>query len=966
MSPKTMMAGVVHALYDSSIRSKTIDIELIENDPDQGKKVLTAVEEGLQTCNSFFMSVAFINQSGLTPLLMTLQELERKNIKGKVLTTNYLSFSEPKALDALEQLKNVEVRMADTSSNAPGFHTKGYVFFQKEWVRMMIGSSNITAGALTRNKEWNVQVRASSKGSLSQSIMDAFETMWDDRKTIPYGDIREEYVRQYEQKRQMQKKEEEERAWVQEAKKLQPNAMQQAFITRLHSLLEQGAHRALLISATGTGKTYASAFAMRELHFKRVLFIVHRELIAKQAKESFERVFQNRTQFGLYTSNEKEDGDYLFTTMQTISRENWMHEFTPDHFDAIIIDEVHRAGSKSYQKIFEYFQPDLWLGMSATPERTDDFDIYALFDHNIAYEIRLNQALEADLLCPFHYFGIHDLLVDAQENELSDFRYLTCDERIDHIIRQANYYGFSGNRVKGLIFVSRVEEGKELSEKFNARGFRTVALSGSDPHDYRERCIERLSSDAREDRLDYIFTVEIFNEGIDIPSINQVIMLRPTESPIIFVQQMGRGLRKNKEKEFVVILDFIGNYQNNYMIPIALSSDRTYNKDTLRRFVHEGERLLPGSSTIHFDEVSKKEIFKAIDTANLQTLKLIKESYTDLKQKLGRIPTLIQFDEFGSIDPLKIIDHSGSYPAFLQKYEKDRQYNLPQLDDRQLKILEYISKKFAAGKRIHELLLLEEILNNETDLFEGLQDRLIKEYEIELDQNTKENLTNLFTNNFIAGTGRNTYSDCILIQEQEGAYEVDPTVFKLFQEDYFRSCVEQVVQFGMERYRKIYAKHPSNAPFALYEKYTYDDVCRLLNWEKGEVALNIGGYKYDPKTKTFPVFINYKKDENISETIRYEDRFESPSLLKAISKSKRTLESEDVQKMLHAKEQGIEMFLFVRRNKDDKQSKEFYYLGKIFATGNVEKIKVGKEDAVEIEYELETPVRQDIYDYIVR
>lgn len=716
----------------------------------------------------------------------------------------------------------------------------------------------------------------------------------------------------------------------------------------------------------GTGKTYASAFAMRELRFERVLFIVHRELIAKQAKESFARVFQNRTQFGLYTSNEKEDGNYLFTTMQTISRENWMHEFAPDHFDAIIIDEVHRAGSKSYQKIFDYFQPDLWLGMSATPERTDDFDIYALFDHNIAYEIRLNQALEADLLCPFHYFGIHDLYVDAQENELSDFRYLTCDERVDHIIRQANYYGYSGDRVKGLIFVSRVEEGKALSEKFNARGFRTVALSGSDSHEYRERCIERLSSDAREDGLDYIFTVEIFNEGIDIPSVNQVIMLRPTESPIIFVQQMGRGLRKNKEKEFVVILDFIGNYQNNYMIPIALSSDRTYNKDTLRRFVQEGERLLPGSSTIHFDEVSKKEIFKAIDTANLQTLKLIKESYTDLKQKLGCIPTLIQFDEFGSIDPLKIIDHSGSYPAFLQKYEKDRQYNLPKLHSKQLKILEYISKKFAAGKRIHELLLLEEILNNETDLFETLQDRLIQEYEIELDQNTKENLTNLFTNNFIAGTGRNTYSDCIFIQEQEGAYEVDPKIYKLFQEDYFRSCVEQVVQFGMERYRKIYAKHPSNAPFALYEKYTYDDVCRLLSWEKGEVALNIGGYKYDQKTKTFPVFINYKKDENISETLRYEDRFESPSVLKAISKSKRTLESEDVQKMLHAKEQGIEMFLFVRRNKDDKQSKEFYYLGKIFATGNVEKIKVGKEDAVEIEYELETPVRQDIYDYIVR
>ena len=289
--------------------------------------------------------------------------------------------------------------------------------------------------------------------------------------------------------------------------------------------------------------------------------------------------------------------------------------------------------------------------------------------------------MDEDLLCPFHYFGITDLAVisdegNSTEEKLENFRYLVSDERVKYVIEQANYFGYSGERVKGLIFCSRIDEAQELSRKFNAHGLRTVALSGADSEDARAEAIERLTMDIEseeDDYLDYIITVDIFSEGTDIVEVNQVIMLRPTQSPIVFIQQLGRGLRKASEKEYVVILDFIGNYKNNFMIPIALSGDRSYNKDNIRRYLMEGGRVIPGASTIHFDEISRKRIFAAVDNANFSDIKLIKENYTNLKNKLGRIPRLRDFDDYGEMDVLRIFDNNslGSYYKFLVKYEKE-------------------------------------------------------------------------------------------------------------------------------------------------------------------------------------------------------------------------------------------------------------------------------------------------------
>lgn len=642
----------------------------------------------------------------------------------------------------------------------------------------------------------------------------------------------------------------------------------------------------------------------------------------------------------------------------------------------------------TYQKIMKHFLPKLWLGMTATPDKRDDNvagrNVYELFNYQIAYEIRLQQAMEENLLCPFHYFGITDLSIVGDDKDNRDFSMLTSDERVKHIIQQANYYGYSGEKVKGLIFCSSIKETQELSYKFNnivnpdtGEYFRTIALNGDANEQERQDAFERLAMNESEANvhkqpLDYIFSVEILNEGVDIVEVNQVIMLRPTQSPIVFIQQLGRGLRKADGKEYVVILDFIGNYNNNFMIPIALSGDRTYNKDNIRRYIMEGGRIIPGASTVHFDEISKKRIFASVDNANFSDIKLIKENYTNLKNKLGRIPALKDFDDYGEMDVIRIFDNNslGSYYKFLVKYEKDYKIRLSQEEE---KIVEFISKKLANGKRIQELQLLKRTLLyanglSKCGLFTGLSQDLLT-YGKSISKEQQENIINVMTNEFPAGSSKKTYSQCVFIEKEGNDYKPTKTFLEMLSNRDFYNVIKELVDFGISRYERDYKQSYDVTDFVLYQKYTYEDVCRLLNWEQNEVPLNIGGYKYDKKTKTFPVFINYDKSEDISDTTKYEDHF-VPGFrdrLIAISKSGRSLQSEDVQNFLKAKERGIRVELFVRKNKDDKISKEFYYLGHMTASGNTKEFTMPntQKTAVEIEWILDVPVREDIYEYIV-
>lgn len=513
----------------------------VSNNPEEGKKVISSVEDELLRCDEFQISVAFITMGGVTPLLQTLKEVEEKGIKGQILTTNYLNFSEPRALEKLNSLKNVTLKMYDVEATGNGFHTKGYIFKKEEIYRIIIGSSNMTSAALTVNKEWNTKLISTENGEVAEEIVEEFQRLWNSEYALPYDDFYEVYKERYniiKHQREIAKSEE---IPSLEKYRLKPNSMQERFIANLRKILEQGEERALLISATGTGKTYAFAFAMRELGFKRVLFLVHRVTLAKQAKKSFEKVFDKKVTMGLLGAGFYEyEKDYVFATVETLNRDTHLFQYQPNAFDCIILDEAHHSSNNIYTKVINYFNPKLFLGMTATPDKRDDNqegkNIYEIFHYQIAHEIRLQQAMEDNLLCPFHYFGISEVVSlddkTLQAAKLTDeeFNQLTSDERVRHVIEQSEYYGYSGNRVRGLIFCSRVKECEELSRKFNALGYRTIALSGADNEEKRQEAFERLAmdeADATEEMqpLDYIFSRDILNEGVDIVEVNQVIML---------------------------------------------------------------------------------------------------------------------------------------------------------------------------------------------------------------------------------------------------------------------------------------------------------------------------------------------------------------------------------------------------------------------------------------------------------
>lgn len=971
LSTRKLVDGYHKAFIDSARESDpTFSPSLLSNS--RGRKVLTAIEKEMKGCDDLFISVAFITMGGIAPLLGTLKDLEKQGTHGRILTTDYLMFSEPRALDKLASLNNLDIRVFKTGENNVGFHTKGYMFHNGDNLRIIVGSSNLTQDALTRNHEWNTRLVSSTEGAYAKDIESEFDDLWD--SSVCYEEYRDEYANLYENS----KKEREELGQLTRtldlsySQVLQPNSMQVLFSLNIEEIIRSGGKRAMLISATGTGKTYASAFAIRKLFSegilkgKKALFLSHREQINRQALKSYKRIFGKNIPMELLSGNSNDvnkakQASFLFSTMNMMAKESIREQFGPQEYSVIVLDECHRSGAESYQRIINYFRPELLLGMSASPERTDSFDVFQLFDHNIACEVRLQQALENDMLCPFHYFGITDLEIEGEDNsDLKRFRHLTSDKRVKYILERAEYYGFSGERVKGLVFCSRKEEAKELSEKFNATGrYHTVMLSGEDSQQNREEAIDRLVSDKRADTLDYIFTVDIFNEGVDVPEINQVILLRPTESPIIFVQQLGRGLRKAEGKEFVIVLDFIGNYQTNYMIPIALSGDRTGNKDNIRRSLMEGNNIIKGASTIYFDEIARDRIYKSIDAADLNQIRLLKKEYQSLKYKLGRIPHLKEFDELGELDPLRLIDKKGSYQAFLRDYEEDYK---EKWSDSQYQILEFISRKFASGMRIHELAILR-VLIDEPEMADLCNSLLEKRYKILMGKGIRDSVASVLSGEFFRGE---RFHIALAYKNNQG-FILSDVFKKALENEAFHNAIRELLDFGIYRHKRDYSNTYAGTQFNLYKKYTYAEVCWLLNWKKEEVSLNIGGYKYDSFSKTYPVFINYEKEEDIAATTRYEDRFTDPSSLTAISKSRRTIESDDVQNAIHSEERGIMMPLFVRKNKDDQTSKEFYFLGTIHHNGHLHQFVMNDTEdvtAVEIGYKLDTPVESNLYEYL--
>ncbi|MBK7762896.1 MAG: DEAD/DEAH box helicase [Bacteroidetes bacterium] len=957
----SLQTGFIDQLVHSN---KEYRPEMILNDKSAGKKVLTTIDRELKSCEEFWFSVAFVTTSGIATLMNTLLELEEKGIQGKILVSQYLNFSQPEALKRLLKFKNIKLKIAVNTK----FHSKGYLFKKGIVNDLIIGSSNLTASALCVNTEWNLKISATSESFIFSAVIKEFSSEFDKAINVD-DDFIQSYESIYIQQINATKIINEQLTKLND---IYPNTMQIEALNNLKSLRIEGKRKALLISATGTGKTYLSAFDAKDFNPKRLLFVVHRLNIAKAAMKTFKAVFRESKSMGIYSGNMKElDKDFIFSTIQTISKAEHLANLDAKQFEYVVIDETHRAGAESYQKILNHFKPEFLLGMTATPERTDGLDIFKLFDHTIAYEIRLHRAMEEEMLSPFHYYGVTDISVDGKLlEEKADFIKLTSKERVERIIEKANLYGCDNGIVRGLIFCSKIDECKSLSASFNKKGIKSIALTGESSEDERISAINRLESDIESEKLDYIFTVDIFNEGIDIPKVNQVIMLRPTQSAIIFVQQLGRGLRKIDNKDYLTVIDFIGNYSNNYLVPIALYGDSTYNKDTLRKLIASGSNLIPGSSTINFDKITQGKIFEAIDKANMKRSVDLTNDYDLLKFKLGRIPMMMDFIEHGSRDPFLYVLNSKSYFNFVLSKESTL---LDKVSSHEVKLLELLSVEINNSKRIEESLILQQcIFNNQIEVAK-VQEIILATYKYYVNSETIESAIRNLNFEFITETKNkklvsvNEKYALKIIQKNNNQLTLHPSFKELLSNQIFSNFLKDSIDYSLKTYNNLFKLHNYFGGFILYRKYSRKDVFRILNWAKNPVAQNVGGYIISPDKSNCLIFVNYHKAEGISSSTKYEDGFINNYEFEWMSKSKRTLRSNDVKQIIDAKDK-MRLPLFIKKSNDE--GIEFYYMGDVEPIeGGFEETKMsndsGKEvPVVKIKFLMKQPVEESIYNYI--
>lgn len=943
---------------------------LIANQPDN--TMAKAILHELQRSDRFQFSVAFVTSSALAVLKQSLRSFSGT---GVIYTSTYLDFNDPRTFRELLTLSsNIEVRVLNNDMDA--FHAKGYIFEQGVATTAIVGSSNLTRGALLRNNEWNLRFSALPDGDVVDQLKRAIEDLREHSQPLTVS-----WIAAYEARRKP----------VLTASQIDtaadpsipvgrivPNSMQDKALEKIKKVIDAGESRAVVVSATGTGKTILSALAARQFDPKKLLFIVHREQILDKAIKEYQRVFadlknQNEQQleekFGKFVGAVRQiDRKYVFATVQSLSREDTLARIDPTTFDLIIIDEVHRAGAQTYQRIINHFKPQFLLGLTATPERTDTFNIFELFDYNVPYEIRLNDALEANMLVPFSYFGVHDYTDDHGNtvDDTSDLTKLVADERVKHLLSMLEAYSHPRD-VRGLMFCSTKKEANELSVRLNGavvngRALRAYALTADDSIETREAVVRQLENG----ELDYILTVDIFNEGIDIPTINQVVMLRQTQSAIIFTQQLGRGLRKAKGKDHLRVIDFIGNYKNNFLIPISLFGGGGRSKEALRREMMDAQERgsIAGLSSISFDEIARERVLRSLAKAKLDSMANLKSAYQEVEDRLGRRqPMRLDFATADKVHPVVIAtSQKKNYWDFQHAIKKISQ----KPSESQSAYLNLLDNEFLNGKRPHELLLLRELLLRHSVSIADLQNALHKfsrsSGNLQLSNEIINSLCEIFSLRWFTDPERKKYGQRSLAHMDDGqtAFSINQDFLKEYSSSpLFKQHVDDIIETGLHLNRHEYGFAGS---LVTGQQYSRKDACRLLNWTKN-VYSTVYGYKPDKATNTCPIFITYHKDEAISETTKYEDSFDSPHTLHWYTKSNRSLiSSEDERKIAEGK---YALHVFVKR--DDSDGSDFYYVGRGTprdAQDETMPVKDGEQPVVSMRIDLYQPLGDATFDYL--
>ncbi len=829
-------------------------------------KFIDKLKQSIDTCQAFYFSVSFIKKPGLRLLAPNIEAAIARGARGQLITSTYQNFTD---VDSLLFFYDLQSRypdhfachldrecFRDTAGNAVGFHSKGYLFEFHDHTELLVGSSNITVFALLKNVEWDVSVIEAEGSDTYTAARKEFDELWD--RTLPMTmDLINEYktrlyyaIERWDMDYQLANAD------------VKPNYMQRRALKELNRVRAMGAARALITASAGSGKTFLAAFDALNFNPRRLLYIVHEGSILMKSFETFQRVFGSDRSYGVYNGEYKElDADFVFSTNVTMA--NSLELFEPHTWDYIIIDECHHATAETYRKILNYFQPQFLLGITATPERMDGEDVFSLFDQNVPFELRLRDAIIRDLVVPFKYYGIRDELIEYGITETKGHRFVerfSDDAHCKFIYESIEKHRQPGQKLKALAFCRDISHAIRMSQAMEDY-YHTQYLTGRNSVGERVRAYNDLQDDAAD--LEILFTVDILNEGVDIPGVNMVLFLRPTDSQTIFIQQLGRGLRKYEGKQYVTVLDFIGNdYKRSVQIAFALGSlseNFVVEKKLVAALIVDDFRsvgLADFGVEIHLDDLSKKEILSFIDNVNFNTKPFMRQDYMNFKKYISaaRYPQHVDYlNNDYAPDLIKFMQSRiggkkcSSYLGFLQAIGEE---DLPAFDDRQEAFIRYVSEMLPLV-RPYEYLILQDLMDHAghsrfSDIEHHVSTNVPRFDKPSFDHAIKYMLESGFF--------------------QTEADELATSGFQIGVE--FDEYLNDLLAYGLGKYEVDFEDASPDEEFHLWAKYRKSQVQQLLLNNPGDIML---GTKIDDGVVY--AYVTVIKDAHTLDNLKYADGY---------------------------------------------------------------------------------------------
>ena len=832
-------------------------------------KFIDKLRQSIDLCQSFCFSVSFIKKPGLRLLAPNIEAAISRGAKGRLITSTYQNFTD---VDSLTWFYDLQARYPESFScrldrecfhdvygNKVGFHSKGYLFEFNDYNELLIGSSNITIYALLKNVEWDVSIIDELEEETFAEAKKEFDALW--KNTLPLSrDLIEEYKTRlyYAIER-----------WDMDYdisnSQYKPNYMQRRALKELNRIRAMGATKALTVAAAGSGKTFLAAFDALNFNPRRLLYIVHEGSILMKSFETFQKVFGSDRSYGIYNKDFKEfDADFVFSTNVTMA--NSLELFDKHTFDYIVLDECHHATAETYQKIIQYFEPQFLLGITATPERMDGEDVFSLFDQNIPYELRLRDAIMNGLVVPFKYYGIRDELIEYGIKETKGHKFVekfSDEEHCEFIYQMIEKHRLPGQKLKALAFCRDISHAIRMSQAMEDY-YVTRYLTGRNSVGERLRAYNDLQDDSAD--LEILFTVDILNEGVDIPGVNMVLFLRPTDSQTIFIQQLGRGLRKYEGKQYVTVLDFIGNdYKRSVQIAFALGSlseNFVVEKKLVAALVKDNFERIGLSDygvEIHIDDLSKKEILSYIDEVNFNTKKYLAQDYENFKKYISAAgyprhvdylnndyaPDLIKFMQ-SKISGRK----NASYYGFLKAIGEE---DLPAFVDRQEAFIKYVSEMLPIVRPYEYLIIQKLVFSAGKEKLSEIRRHVQINAEV-FDQAAFDHAIHyMLTTDFFALDG-----DELLIDNVALGVEMD---------EYLRDLLE----YGLGRFDVDFSRSDGEDRFLPWAKYRKEQVQQLLLNNPRDIMK--GTAIYD---EIVYIYVTIVKGAGVKEDLKYEDGYLDP------------------------------------------------------------------------------------------